>query len=147
MLAPEQDLAIGLLFNLVDYAKMQLFGNLFNALTGNLTEPYQSMPRPETVPATGFKASPHDLEHVAGTYAMPRSGNARVYLKHDQLRIEVQHKAHMLEPRALNSFTLRSEFLALDGLEHTFVFSDTGVELQMHTEWGDVEIGHRKETI
>jgi CubicO group peptidase (beta-lactamase class C family) len=146
MLAPEKDFAIGVLFNLVDYAKMQLFGNLFNAMVANPTEPYQSMPRPEIVPATGFDASHHDLERVIGTYAMPRSGNARVSLEHDQLMIEVQHKTHRLEPRALNSFTLRSEILALEGLEHTFVFSDAGVEIQIHTEWGDIETGTRLET-
>jgi CubicO group peptidase (beta-lactamase class C family) len=146
MLAPEHNVAIGVLFNLVDYAKMQLFGNLFNAFTGNPTEPYQSMPRPEIVPSTGFNASRYDLECVTGTYAMPRSGNVRVYLEHDQLMIEVQHKTHKLEPQALNSFTLRSEILALEGLEHTFVFSDAGVEIQMHTEWGDVETGTRLET-
>jgi CubicO group peptidase (beta-lactamase class C family) len=146
MLAPEKNFAIGLLFNLVDYAKMQLFGNLFNALTGNPTEPYQSMPRPEIVPSTGFSASRHDLECVTGIYAMPRSGNVRVFLEHDQLMIEVQHKTQRLEPRVLNSFTSRSEILALEGLEHTFVFSDAGVEIQMHTEWGDVETGTRLET-
>jgi CubicO group peptidase (beta-lactamase class C family) len=146
MLAPEKNVAIGVLFNLVDYAKMQLFGNLFNAMAGHPTEPYQSMPRPEVVPSTGFNTSRHDLERVTGTYAMPRSGNARVYLEHDQLMIKVQHKTHQLEPRALHSFTLRSEILALEGLEHTFVFSDAGVEIQMHTEWGDVETGTRLET-
>ena len=146
MLAPEAGFAIGMLFNLVDYAKMQLFGNLFNAMTENPTEPYQSLPRPEAVASTGFAPEHHDLERVTGTYAMPRSGNISVYLEHDQLMIQVQHKTHKLEPRALNSFTLRSEILALEGLEHTFVFTDAGVELCAHTEWGDVETGTRLET-
>jgi CubicO group peptidase (beta-lactamase class C family) len=146
MLAPERGFAIGVLFNLVDYAKMQLFGNLFDALAGNPTGPYQSFPRPEPIPSTGFKAEPADLERVTGTYAMPRSGEMRVYLLGSQLKIEAHHETNALEPRALHSFTARSETLALEGLEHTFVFTDSGVELHATSEWGDVEIGTRKET-
>jgi CubicO group peptidase (beta-lactamase class C family) len=149
MLAPERDFAIDVLFNLVDNAKVQLFGNLFSAMTGNPIEPYQSIPRPEAVSPTGFKASPHDLERVTGTYLMPYTGEVHIYLEHDQdirLMIHEQHKTHRLEPRALHSFTLRSEILALEGLEHTFVFTAAGLELHAQTEWGDVEIGTRLET-
>ncbi len=146
MLAPERGFAIGALFNSVDYAKMRLFGNLFNALAGNPTEPYQSFPRPETIPSTGFKAEPDQLERVVGTYIMPRSGEMRVYLQASQLIIDANHETNVLEPRAEHSFTARSDVLALEGLEHKVVFIDSGVELHATSEWGDVEIGTRLET-
>ncbi len=147
MLAPDNGFALGVLFNLVDYAKMQLFGNLFHLMARLQTEPYQSFPNPETIPATGFKANPDDLERVIGMYAMPRSGAVRISLEHGQLLIAAHAETNRLEPRALNSFTSRSENLALEGLEHRFVFTDSGVELHAHTEWGDVAIGKRLETV
>jgi CubicO group peptidase (beta-lactamase class C family) len=145
MLAPDNGFGVGVLFNLVDFAKMQLFGNLFHLMAGIQTEPYQSFPNPEAIPATGFKADPDDLERITGMYAMPRSVEVRVYLEHGQLLITAHSEINRLEPRALNSFTSRSEILALEGLEHTFVFTDAGVELHAHTEWGDVAIGRRLE--
>ena len=77
---------------------------------------------------------------------MPRSGEMRVYLKENQLLIDQDHQTNKLEPRALHSCTARSETLALEGLEHAFVFTDSGVELYATSEWGDVEIGTRLET-
>jgi CubicO group peptidase (beta-lactamase class C family) len=145
MLAPNHGFAVGVLFNLVDYAKMQLFGNLFNAMAGLPTETYQSFPIPEPVPSTKFQAAQHDLERVTGIYAMPRSGEVRVFLENGQLLIAAHPEINRLEPRALNSFTARCEVLAYEGLEHTFVFTDAGVELHAQTEWDDVAIGTRLE--
>ena len=107
VMIPEQKLGIAIVFNLVDYGKVQLLGNLLKRMAGAPADPYQVAPAPPAVPGTGYRMAPDRLASFAGSY-MTRWGLMPVQVRDSLLTARYEANDVVLEPASDSSFIVRS---------------------------------------
>ena len=107
VMIPEQKLGIAIVFNLVDYGKVQLLVNLLKRMAGAPADPYQVAPAPAAVPGTGYRMAPDRLASFAGSY-MTRWGLMPVQLRDSLLTARYEANDVVLEPASDTSFIVRS---------------------------------------
>ena len=107
VMIPQQKVGIAMVFNLVDYGKVQLLQNVLAKLAGAPTSPYQAAPPAPAVPGTGHRMAPARLASFAGDY-MTRWGLMRVRTQDSALTASYEANDVVLEPASDTSFIVRS---------------------------------------
>jgi hypothetical protein len=93
-----------MVFNVVDYGKLQLLQNIVKHLLGTPLAPYRSAPASTPVAATGFRASTERLRDVAGDY-VTRAGLMRITVRGDTLAARWEGSDLVLEPASDSSLS------------------------------------------
>lgn len=119
LLIPEQRVGIAMVFNAIDYGKVQLLQNIVKALMGTPAAPYQVAPAPAAVPAGGFAMSSARLREFVGTYDT-RAGLMKVHVKGDSLTSRYEGNDVVLEPASDTSFVMRSVLREQEGASLVF---------------------------
>jgi putative pyoverdin transport system ATP-binding/permease protein len=107
VMIPQQKLGIAIVFNLVDYGKVQLLQNLLALLAGAPTSPYQVARPAQPVTGTGYRMAAARLASFAGDY-MTRWGLMRVRTRDSVLTATYEANDVVLEPASDTSFIVRS---------------------------------------
>jgi CubicO group peptidase (beta-lactamase class C family) len=114
VLLPQQNTGIAMVFNLVDYGKVQILTNILKLLAGAPTSPYQVAAAPKPVPGTGHRMGADRLAAFAGDY-MTRWGLMRVRLRDTLLTATYEANDVVLEPASDTSFIVRSVLREQEG--------------------------------
>ena len=114
VLIPDQKLGVAMLFNAIDYGKVQLLQNVVKTLLGAPASLYQSPPAATPVAPTGVRASPARLRRVAGTYDT-KSGVMQLRVRGDTLAGRYEGNDVVLEPASDTSFVIRSVLREQEG--------------------------------
>jgi len=114
VIVPQSRTGIAMVFNAVDYGKLQLLQNLLKQLARAPTAPYQSAPPPAPVAPARYRATPAQLQDVAGDY-VTRAGLMRIVARGDSLHARYQGLDLRLEPVSDTSFVMRSDVRELEG--------------------------------
>lgn len=119
LLIPSQKTGIAIVFNLIDYGKVQLMPNLVKALSGAPTAPYQAPPAPPPVPAGSYRLSPDRAAALAGSY-MTKAGLMRLTASGDTLRGRWEANDFRFEATSDTTFVMRSVLRDQEGTQFTF---------------------------
>lgn len=114
VLLPQQKIGIAIVFNDIDYGKVQLLQNIVKHLLGAPTAPYALAPAAKPVAPTGYRASPERLREVVGDYDT-RAAVMRVSMRGDSLITRYQGNDLVLEPASDTSFIMRSALREQEG--------------------------------
>ncbi len=118
LLIPSQKTGIAIVFNLVDYGKVQLMQNLVKALAGAPTAPYQNAPAPPPVAPGTHRLALAYAATLAGDY-MTRAGLLRLTAAGDTLRGRYEGHNFTLEAISDTSFVMRSSLRDQEGTPWT----------------------------
>ncbi len=114
VLLPAQRIGIALVFNDVDYGKVQLFQNIVKLLLGAPADRYASPPAAKVVPPSGYRLSTERARDVVGDYDT-RSGVMRISLRGDTIAARFEGNDVTLEPTSDTSFVIRSVLADQEG--------------------------------
>jgi CubicO group peptidase (beta-lactamase class C family) len=118
LLIPSQKTGIAIVFNLIDYGKVQLMQNLVKALAGAPTTPYQDVPPPPPVPVGSYRLAPERATALAGSY-MTKAGLMRLFASGDTLHVRYEGNDFTLEATSDTSFVMRSHLRDQEGTQLT----------------------------
>lgn len=111
---PQSRTGIAMVFNAIDYGKVQLLQNVVKQLAGVPTVPYQALSPAPAVPASSYRPAAGQLRDVAGDY-MTRAGLMRLTVRGDSLLARYQGLDLRLEPASDSSYVMRSDVRELEG--------------------------------
>ena len=114
VMIPAQKIGVAMLFNDIDYGKVQLLQNIIKVLTGTATSPYAHAPAPAPVPSNGYQMSHTRKLEFAGTYDT-RAGVMRISVRSDTLAGRFEGNDVALEPVSDTSFVMRSVLREQEG--------------------------------
>lgn len=113
-LLPQRRLGIALVFNDIDYGKVQLLQNLVKLLLGAPSAPYTPLPAPPRVAASSHRISPARLAQLAGIYDT-RAGIMRLAMRGDTLAGRFEGNDFVLEASSDTTFVMRSVLREQEG--------------------------------
>lgn len=111
---PAQKIGIAMVFNDIDYGKVQLLKNIVKVMLGAPPAPYAEAPAPKAVPATGYRMNAARLRALAGVYDT-RAGVMRLMARGDSLVGRHEGNDIVLEPTSDTSFVMRSVLREQEG--------------------------------
>ncbi len=111
---PEQKVGIVLVFNDIDYGKVQLLQNVLKLLKGLPSATYASFPAHKPVAANGYAMKPERLSAFAGDWDT-MSGLMHVAVKGNALAGRHEGNDITLEPVSDSSFVVRSVLAEQEG--------------------------------
>jgi hypothetical protein len=114
VMLPAQKIGIAIVFNDIDYGKVQLLQNVMKLLLGAPTAPYQVAPVPEPLPASGYRLSPARAAEIAGVYDT-RNGVMTVAQRGDTLAARFEGNDLTLEPTSDSTLVMRSVLREQEG--------------------------------
>ncbi|HEX4933745.1 MAG TPA: serine hydrolase, partial [Gemmatimonadaceae bacterium] len=115
VMLPQQKIGFALVFNDIDYGKVQLMQNVLRQLLGAPTKPYAAAPAARPVPPSAFRPSPTALQALAGDY-MTKAGLMRITARGDSLRARYEAEDIVLEPTSDTTVVTRSVVRELEGV-------------------------------
>ena len=113
-LLPDQKLGIAMVFNDIDYGKVQLLQNVVKLLLGAPTAPYAPLPAAPPVAASSHRIPPARLAQLAGVYDT-RAGIMRLAMRGDTLAGRFEGNDFVLEPSSDSTFVVRSVLRGQEG--------------------------------
>ncbi|MCC6930474.1 MAG: beta-lactamase family protein [Gemmatimonadaceae bacterium] len=111
---PQQKVGIAMVFNDIDYGKVQLLQNVVKYLLGAPTAPYAALPAPRPVPHASFRLAPERRQALVGDY-MTMAGLMHISVRGDTLVARFEGDDITLEPSSDSSFITRSVIRELEG--------------------------------
>jgi CubicO group peptidase (beta-lactamase class C family) len=114
VLLPAQKIGIAIVFNDIDYGKVQLLQNVMKRLMGAPTAPYQAAPAPAPLPPSGYRLSPARAAEIAGVYDT-RNGVMTVAVRGDTLVARFEGNDLTLEPTSDTTLVMRSVLREQEG--------------------------------
>lgn len=114
VILPQQKLGIAIVFNDIDYGKVQLLQNLMKLLLGAPTAPYATAPAPAPLPPSGYRLAPRRAAAIAGVYDT-RNGVLKIDVRGDTLAARFEGNDLTLEPTSDSTFVMRSVLREQEG--------------------------------
>jgi len=126
VMLPQQKVGIAMVFNDVDYGKLQLLQNVVKYMLGAPTSPYAAPPASKPVAPSTYRLAADKRQALAGDY-MTKAGLMRISVRGDTLAARFEAEDIVLEPTSDTSFVTRSVISELEG--KTFVIRKCGATL------------------